>query len=156
MNQEQKAIIKETFNTIADGYDTDALRFFPASAAYLVTLPELQGHERVLDVACGTGHASLAIAPRLPRGTVTAVDFSAGMLAQARSKAMARGIDNIEFPPGSQIIVERERCTYYSKEFWSNLMNIIPKEIGINGGAEAHIIERSIQIIFENKYKEKN
>ena len=66
------------------------------------------------------------------------------------------GIDNIEFPPGSQIIVERERCTYYSKEFWYNLMNIIPKEIGINGGAEAHIIERSIQIIFENKYKEKN
>ncbi len=97
MNQEQKTIIKETFNTIADGYDTDALRFFPASAAHLVTLLDLQGHERVLDVACGTGHATLAIAPRLPRGIVTAVDFSVGMLDQARSKAVARGIGNIEF-----------------------------------------------------------
>lgn len=97
MNEEQKAIIRETFNTIADGYDTGALRFFSHSAAHLATLLDVQGHERVLDVACGTGHASLAIAPLLPHGRVTAVDFSAAMLARARDKAESLGISNIEF-----------------------------------------------------------
>lgn len=100
MNEEQKAIIKETFNTIASGYDTDALRFFSKSAAHLASLLGLQGHERVLDVACGTGHASLAMAQLLPRGTVTAMDFSAGMLARARDKAAERGLGNIEFLEG--------------------------------------------------------
>lgn len=59
------------------------------------------------------------------------------------------------FPPGSQIIVEKERCLFYSKSFWKKLMDIIPKDEGINGGREAHIIERSIQMIFENKYTER-
>jgi ubiquinone/menaquinone biosynthesis C-methylase UbiE len=97
MNEEQKAIIRETFNTIADGYDTGALRFFSHSAAELAALLEVQGHERVLDVACGTGHASLAIAPLLPHGRVTAVDFSPAMLARAGDKAESLGISNIEF-----------------------------------------------------------
>jgi ubiquinone/menaquinone biosynthesis C-methylase UbiE len=97
MKEEQKNLIKETFNTIANGYDSGPLRFFSHSAAHLTTLLALRGDERVLDVACGTGHASLAMAARLPRGTVTAVDFSAGMLAQARRKAAAQGLSNIEF-----------------------------------------------------------
>jgi len=63
--------------------------------------------------------------------------------------------DNVIFPPGSQLIIEKERCLFYSKEFWKKLMNIPSDVIGANGGKEAHIIERSIQIIFENKYKEK-
>jgi hypothetical protein len=63
--------------------------------------------------------------------------------------------DKVIFPPGSQLIVEKERCLFYSKEFWKKLMSIPSDVIGANGGREAHIIERSIQIIFENKYKEK-
>lgn len=59
------------------------------------------------------------------------------------------------FPPGSQLIVEKERCLFYSKEFWKKLMSIPSDVIGANGGRETHIIERSVQIIFENKYKEK-
>jgi len=59
------------------------------------------------------------------------------------------------FPPGSQLIVEKERCLYYSKNFWKKLMNIICDQEGMNGGREAHIVERSIQLIFENKFKEK-
>lgn len=62
--------------------------------------------------------------------------------------------DKLIFPPGSQIIVERERCLFYSKNFWRKLMDIFPTQPGLNGGREAHIIERSVQIIFENKYHE--
>jgi len=64
-------------------------------------------------------------------------------------------LDRLKFPPGSQILVEKDRCRFYSREFWEKLMSLIPKEIGLNGGVEAHIIERSIDLIFQNKYKEK-
>jgi len=98
MDQEQrKAMIKETFNTVAAGYDNPAMRFFPDSAEHLADALTLRGDERVLDVATGTGVAALALARRLPRGEVTAIDFSPGMLAQAMAKADARGVENIQF-----------------------------------------------------------
>ena len=92
-----KTILKETFDAVSNGYDGNALRFFPASARNMAELLGLRGDEHVLDVACGTGHASLAAAARLPRGRVTAVDFSPGMLEQARRKAAASNLRNVEF-----------------------------------------------------------
>ncbi len=97
MDEQLKTILKETFNTVSAGYNNKALRFFPASAEHMATLLGLRGDERVLDVACGTGHASLAVARMLPRGRVTAVDFSSGMLDQARQKAKALNAGNVEF-----------------------------------------------------------
>ncbi len=96
-DQQRRAILKETFDTVSSGYDNAALRFFPLSAGHMAGLFELLGNEHVLDVACGTGHASLAVARLLPHGRVTAVDFSRGMLEQARKKAALSGLDNIEF-----------------------------------------------------------
>jgi len=95
--QQLKTILKETFDAVSNGYDGNALRFFPASARNMAELLGLRGEEHVLDVACGTGHASLAVASRLPRGRVTAVDFSSGMLEQARRKAAALNLRNVEF-----------------------------------------------------------
>ena len=95
--QQRKALLKETFNTVSGGYDGKALRFFPDSAKHMASLLGLRGDEQVLDVACGTGNAALAIAPLLPHGKVTAVDFSPGMLEQARGKAASLDIGNIEF-----------------------------------------------------------
>jgi hypothetical protein len=64
-------------------------------------------------------------------------------------------VNVLDFPPGSQLIVEKQRCLFYSKAFWKKLMDVIPNQIGLNGGREAHIVERSMQIIFENRYKER-
>jgi len=98
--KKMKAMLKETFDTVASGYDGSSLRFFPRSAEHMTGLLGLKGHEQVLDVACGTGHASFAVARKLPKGRVTAVDFSSGMLDQARRKADGLGIGNIEFLEG--------------------------------------------------------
>jgi len=93
--QEQKRKLKETFNTIAKGYDSPALLFFSKSAALLPGQLALQGDEHVLDVATGTGHAALALAAELPRGRVTGIDFSEGMLAEAKGKLRERGVENV-------------------------------------------------------------
>jgi len=93
-------MLKETFNTVAAGYDGKVLRFFPESARRLSALLDLRGDEEVLDVATGTGHAALALAARLPRGRVTAVDFSPGMLEQARKKAASQKVANVDFREG--------------------------------------------------------
>ena len=95
-----KRLIKDNFDAVAEGYDARALRFFAASAAHMAMRLGLRGDENVLDVACGTGHASVAIARLLPRGRVTALDFSTGMLGQASKKAAAAAIHNVDFVEG--------------------------------------------------------
>ncbi|MDI6815821.1 MAG: methyltransferase domain-containing protein [Actinomycetota bacterium] len=98
MGTEQgKALLKETFDSVAGAFDCDALRFFRESAERLSATLELCGDEHVLDVATGTGHAALAVARRLTQGQVTGVDFSRGMLAQARKKAAALDTRNVVF-----------------------------------------------------------
>jgi ubiquinone/menaquinone biosynthesis C-methylase UbiE len=97
MDDVAKQLIKDTFDAVAEGYDGRALRFFPDSATHMAARLSLRGDEEVLDVACGTGHASVALARRLPRGRVVAVDFSPAMLAQAHKKAGAAGLTNLDF-----------------------------------------------------------
>jgi ubiquinone/menaquinone biosynthesis C-methylase UbiE len=93
----RKALLQDTFDAVATGYDNTSLRFFPESAKYLASCLHLRGDEAVLDVATGTGHAAFALAAHLPQGQVTAVDFSQGMLRQAREKADRLNVRNISF-----------------------------------------------------------
>jgi len=52
----------------------------------------------VLDVACGQGEPALTAARHVgPRGRVTATDFSKGMLDEARERATASGLTNLDF-----------------------------------------------------------
>jgi ubiquinone/menaquinone biosynthesis C-methylase UbiE len=98
MDQEElKAHIRKTFDTVCEGYDCAPLRFFNKAAAHLSEVFEFRGDEQLLDVAAGTGIPAMVCASQLPRGKVTAVDFSSGMLAQARAKAEAAGLQNIDF-----------------------------------------------------------
>lgn len=101
---ERKKLILSAFDTVADSYDNPALRFFVDSATCLSDLLALSGTERLLDVASGTGAVALSVAASLPRGHVTGIDFSEGMLTRAREKAKATGLGNVEF---IQMDVER-------------------------------------------------
>ena len=65
-------------------------------------------------------------------------------------------IDWLRFSPGSQYLVERDRCLRYPRSFWGNLMNVFPLNTSINGGTEAHIVERALWFIFCGFFKPKN
>jgi ubiquinone/menaquinone biosynthesis C-methylase UbiE len=93
----RSAQILNTFNTVAPAYGRGTSRFFHASGEVMVNLLNLQGHESVLDVASGTGATALPLARKLPRGRVTAIDFSSGMLAQAIASARDCGLSNLVF-----------------------------------------------------------
>ncbi len=53
--------------------------------------------DHVLDVGCGAGGTAVELARRVPRGSVLGVDLSAEMLAVARRRASAAGLENAEF-----------------------------------------------------------
>ena len=56
-----------------------------AMAAEVLALLTLEGNERVLDVGCGDGRITAAVAARVPRGRVTGVDASQAMVDFART-----------------------------------------------------------------------
>lgn len=53
--------------------------------------------EAVLDVGCGTGHASREIARAVGGGSVLGVDLSSRMLELARTRSAAESLTNVEF-----------------------------------------------------------
>lgn len=95
--QDRKVMIQATFNTVAEGYDNHALRYFADSAKQLTAYLNLRGDETLLDVATGTGSNALLLAQHLPSGHVTGIDFSTGMLQQASAKAELAAIHNVDF-----------------------------------------------------------
>lgn len=67
-------------------------QFAPLSAKVLEALAPMPG-ERILDVGCGSGDTSLAIARRVgASGAVTGLDISGTLLAVARRRAAEQGV----------------------------------------------------------------
>ena len=60
----------------------------------------------------------------------------------------------LKFSPGSQYIIEKAQILKYSLNFWLKIKEFIPKT-AINGGVEAHILERSLNLIFSGTYNER-
>jgi trans-aconitate 2-methyltransferase len=80
-----------------------------AMASEVLALLDLKGTERVLDVGCGNGKTTAAIAARLPQGSVVGVDASADMIAFAANQALVH--------PNLQFAVADARQLPYQGEF---------------------------------------
>ncbi|MFC1408421.1 trans-aconitate 2-methyltransferase [Streptacidiphilus sp. N1-12] len=87
----QGAELSQAFDRGASAYDRliainpgyhRALR----RSARRLALPDLGAGLRLLDLGCGTGSSTAALLRSYPRARITAVDASAGMLAQAAEK----------------------------------------------------------------------
>ncbi len=71
-----------------------------AMAAEVLSLLDLKGTERVLDLGCGSGKVTAEIAVRVPQGTVVGVDSSADMIAFASSHFGPTVRPNLRFETG--------------------------------------------------------
>jgi SAM-dependent methyltransferase len=70
----------------------------------LVDRVPFKDRQSVFEAGCGTGYATVLIAGRLgASGEVHAVDLSEGMLAEARARAQAQGVDNVRFVAGDAL-----------------------------------------------------
>ncbi len=68
--------------------------------------------ERVLDVGCGCGATTRAAAALAAPATVTGLDLSAGMLAQARADAQSAQLSNVSFVQGDAQVHALEPASF--------------------------------------------
>jgi len=93
------------FDTVAEIYDSAKHLIRPAER--LVAVSNLTSGANVLDVACGTGWATLVAAKAVgTSGMVTGIDISPKMLGIARQKAAKAGILNANFLEGNAEALE--------------------------------------------------
>jgi ubiquinone/menaquinone biosynthesis C-methylase UbiE len=87
------------FNLIYDTYDN--IRFVCLTAKRLVDKAKIESGKYVLDIACGTGWATMEAAKAVgKKGKVIGIDIAEKMLDVAKKKAEAAGISNIEYRLG--------------------------------------------------------
>jgi len=114
-------------------------QFGPVAAAYLTSTPHAQGadlqrvgesfrdqpHARVLDLGCGAGHLSFAIAAHVSE--VVALDLSPEMLGTVDAEAARRGLGNVR---SCEAAVESlpfddhsfdAVCTRFSAHHWADV-----------------------------------
>lgn len=101
----KKEQVRTMFDRIAPHYDLlNHVLSFRIDRLWRRRVVEELAHcrpQRVLDLATGTGDLALETARRIPGVRVTGIDLSENMLAAARRKAAARGLQGrIEFRQG--------------------------------------------------------
>jgi len=86
------------FTEQAESYHGAAVTRLPETLDALIAFAAPQPGERWLDVACGTGAVSRALAGRA--GSVVGVDATPAMLEVARRETAAAGLSTVEFTEG--------------------------------------------------------
>lgn len=98
----KKEKIREMFDNIATDYDKlnhimslDVDKSWRRKAIRRVMECDAAGRElKVLDIACGTGDFSIAMAKSVPSAHITGLDISEGMLAVMKEKVYAGKLDD--------------------------------------------------------------
>jgi len=90
-----EASARKIFGERAAQYTTSAAHTDPKVLARVVELAAPQPDWLALDIATGTGHTALALAPHVRR--IVGTDLTPEMLAEARQLQAQHGLANVEF-----------------------------------------------------------
>jgi ubiquinone/menaquinone biosynthesis C-methylase UbiE len=88
--------VKRAYESLAPTYDRRWRSYIDVSLARVLSALPLAGHERILDVACGTGELERRLFARWPDLRITGIDLCPKMLAQAQEKHIAGDVTWIE------------------------------------------------------------
>jgi SAM-dependent methyltransferase len=90
--------IAATYNAASDRYDDPALGFWRYYGERASARAELRPGEIVLDVCSGSGSSAIPAGRAVgPSGRVIGLDLAQSLIVLAREKAMAEGLDHVEF-----------------------------------------------------------
>jgi len=96
--EDKASMVRRLFDEIAEGYDAaNSIMSLGRDHRWREIVAEccrLPPGGSVLDVCCGTGELALSLAASDPSVAVTGLDFSSEMLAKARAKIAATGLEN--------------------------------------------------------------
>ena len=94
-----QSVVTDQFGPRAQAYLSSAVHAAGEDLQQIASL--VRGHKqaRVLDLGCGGGHVSFAVAPEV--GEVVAYDLSAEMLTAVTRAAVDRGLDNLRTECGA-------------------------------------------------------
>ena len=96
--EEAKRKAQATYNAAAVCFDDPANAYWDRYGRRTVERLQLPPGSSVLDVACGTGASALPAAEIVgPTGRVVGIDLAENLLDLARTKAVACGLQNIDF-----------------------------------------------------------
>src|ERR1700758_5372356 len=90
--------VRSRFAPVAANYARAKFHSSPEGLREVLDLALPEAGDVALDVATGTGHVALALAPRV--GRVYGLDLTREMLDQARRLASERGVANAEWVIG--------------------------------------------------------
>jgi SAM-dependent methyltransferase len=105
MDAQHDSILEE-FSRQADGFARSPAMTAAATLDALVELAPAEDGARWLEVACGPGIVSRALAPRV--GSVHGLDLTPSMVEKARAEAEAAGVENVDFSLGDATALELE------------------------------------------------
>jgi ubiquinone/menaquinone biosynthesis C-methylase UbiE len=101
---EARARAATTYNAAADAYDDPSNSFWERFGRRTIERLRLRNGAIVLDVCCGSGASALPAAEIVgPSGLVLGVDLAERLLENARTKAKARGLLNVQFRVGDML-----------------------------------------------------
>jgi ubiquinone/menaquinone biosynthesis C-methylase UbiE len=93
----RSAAVAAVFDRVADVYDQVGVPWFTPIARRLVRAAAPGRGERVLDVGCGRGAATIALAEAVgDSGRVTGIDLSAKMIEACTAEVAGRGLSNVD------------------------------------------------------------
>lgn len=88
-----KARVRASFNRAADSYDAAAVLQKTVREEMLSRLDLVKISPKIiLDMGCGTGHASLSLAKKFYKSRVLSLDIAMGMLKKARSTSFLQKV----------------------------------------------------------------
>jgi ubiquinone/menaquinone biosynthesis C-methylase UbiE len=121
--------VEEQFGSVAQAYLTSTVHSQGAELAAVAEKTRRTPNATVLDLGCGAGHLSFAIAPHVK--SVIAYDLSAEMLDVVRAEAGRRNLGNLVTKQGhvDELPFEDSSfewvCTRYSAHHWTTVTRAI-------------------------------